>query len=1112
MRAINLTLRFLAGGLALSVAPLLSSCKDAMRPDGTGSIVLEIFLGPGSAAAPGVSGAPALPAGHLTSATATAVGPTTKTITLTAGASNFTGTITDLPVGSYTVMVQGFVGTEVDYYGETGGVSVTANSSTTASIVFQSFVPPSVSFPAPITWSFRPALTIGAVPNATSYVIEVDRTSSFPSPAKTTVSSTSGSFIVSDTGTYYVRVRAANSTVPNGGRASNTTSVRVTTDLRPSGTTFQSATALGFFGSSRAVTLDSLNIYPASNVDWFSLSDCNGDSLIITAQALRLSPASPLNSVLALFSGASGRLIAFNDDGDSTDARIRFLTDADGSYQVAVAGSRNTVGHYKLVLQSRSGPNNQGTACKVQPLAVTAVAAGLYHTCSVRATGIVDCWGWNSNGQLGIGATNLSASSSPLRVASSQTFSAVTAGARHTCALTSTGSAYCWGYNVVGQLGDGSATDRAAPVQVTGGQTFSQLAAGDFHTCGLTSGGLVYCWGFNNAGQLGNNSTTNASAPVPVSGGLTFQAVGAGSQHTCGLTTGGSVYCWGQNSGGQLGNGSTANSSVPVFVGSGYNAIAVGGFHTCARTTTNTVNCWGLNAYGGLGNGTTTSSLSPTAVSGGFSFAGISAGRYHTCGVVGTTTYCWGYNFDGQVGDGSTSSRLTPTPVSSAVTFTAVSAGGFHVCGVKATTFEAYCWGWNGFGQLGTGTALEHTGPVPIAGSLVLDSIALGNEHTCALSAGSVYCWGWNSRGQLGDGTLSDRLTPVQVSLPALTYKAVGAGYQHSCALAGGLMYCWGANDVGQLGNGTTTSSATPVLVSAAPSPFVGLSVGDNHTCAVTQDAKIYCWGFNDRGQLGNGSTTNASAPVAVSSTSLWKQVSAGGLITCGVTTAGGVFCWGDNKWGAIGNGTTSSTPVTTPTSVSLPAGTSFEMVTAGFNSACAVSTGGQAYCWGANTSGKLGNNSTTDSPTPVPVSGNQTWKLIRAGRNDTVCGVNAQGRPYCWGSNFTGQLGDGTFNDASVPVPVFTAFAFSTIQAGDVHTCGISTSGIGYCWGNNERGELGNGTTTIKTTPVAVLTGPATAPPVVAGAPAASGWPPAELARREPRAGSQGSPKGGTR
>jgi alpha-tubulin suppressor-like RCC1 family protein len=579
------------------------------------------------------------------------------------------------------------------------------------------------------------------------------------------------------------------------------------------------------------------------------------------------------------------------------------------------------------------------------------------------------------------------------------------------------------------------------------------------------------------------------------------------------------VYCWGQNSDGQLGNGSTTDASTPVLAGSGYNALAVGGFHTCARTTSNTVNCWGFNGYGGLGNGTTTSSSTPTPVSGGLSFAALSAGRLHTCGIAGTTSYCWGNNFDGQLGNGSTKSQTVPTPLSSAVTFTAVSAGGFHVCGVAASTFAAYCWGWNGFGQLGTGGALDHTGPVPISGSLTLDSIALGNEHTCARTdSGNVYCWGLNDRGQLGDGTFTDRLTPVPVALPALTFKAVGAGQQHSCALAGGAIYCWGANDVGQLGNGTLSSSATPVFVTAVSSPFVSVSLGDFHSCALTQDAKIYCWGDNGRGQLGNGTTTIATSPVAVSSTLLWKQVSAGGLITCGLTTAGAVHCWGDNTRGAIGNGTTSTTPVTTPTSVSLPAGTTFETVTAGYNSACAVSTGGQAYCWGANTNGKLGNNSTNDSPTPVLVSGNQTWRLVHAGRNNTVCGLNSSGTAYCWGSNFTGQLGNGTFNDATVPVPVLTVVPFSTIRVGDFHTCAVASGNVGasasfgtFCWGNNERGELGNGTTTIQTTPVAVITGPASVPPIAAGAPGVlvpSSWPAAGLEAKEPRAGQQGSPK----
>ncbi|MBI2614499.1 MAG: hypothetical protein HYW52_02230, partial [Gemmatimonadetes bacterium] len=534
--------RLLFRWLALGCAALFLSCKDAVRPDATGSIALQVIV-PSEPAAGGPERSPAEPRGHLTSATATATsGTTTKTVTLTGGtgSATFTGTITGLAPGTYTVTVQGFVGTEVDYYGQTAGVSVTANVTTTATITFQSFVPTLSALTTP-TASFRPSVSFSSVSNATSYKIEFARDAGFTSPLSSTTTTTSGSIVIADTGTYYARVRAANSAVPQGGRASSTQTFRVVTDQRPSGEVFATATNLGFF-SSATVTLDSLNIYPASDDDWFQLSECNGDSLTITAQAVRLSPASPLNSVLQLYSGATARFLAGNDNADSTDARIRVQLDSDGNYRVRVSGSNNTIGHYKLVIQVKAGPNNTGSGCKVQPLAVASISSGIDHTCAVRSDGTVDCWGFNRFGQLGNGTTVTT--SSPVRVSSSVTFVSVSAGAWHTCAVPSSGKAWCWGLNNVGQLGNGTTTSSSTPVQFTADfGTFSSVSAGDFHTCGLT-GSSIYCWGANNFGQLGNGNTTNSVNGVLVFGGHAWAAVSAGANHTCGLTTGNAIYCW----------------------------------------------------------------------------------------------------------------------------------------------------------------------------------------------------------------------------------------------------------------------------------------------------------------------------------------------------------------------------------------------------------------------------------------------------------------------------------------------------------------------------------------------------------------------------------------
>jgi alpha-tubulin suppressor-like RCC1 family protein len=197
-------------------------------------------------------------------------------------------------------------------------------------------------------------------------------------------------------------------------------------------------------------------------------------------------------------------------------------------------------------------------------------------------------------------------------------FAAMSGGHWHTCGVTSSGSAYCWGHNLFGQLGDGTTTDRTTPVAVSGGLTFEAVSADNSHTCGVTSSGSAYCWGLNSAGKLGDGTTTRRyTTPVAVSGGLTFEAVSAGRYHTCGLTTGGSAYCWGDNGYGQLGDGTTTDRTTPVAVSGGltFEAVSAGGGHTCGVTSSGSAYCWGSNFYGGLGDGTTNPSYIPVRVS-----------------------------------------------------------------------------------------------------------------------------------------------------------------------------------------------------------------------------------------------------------------------------------------------------------------------------------------------------------------------------------------------------------------------------------------------------------------------------------------------------------------
>jgi len=430
-------------------------------------------------------------------------------------------------------------------------------------------------------------------------------------------------------------------------------------------------------------------------------------------------------ALVAVSVGSSVPVLALSDGSQSSGVAVEQAEidtgssfGAEGPVVAGVSGNFASVLAPKITgVFDRS--NTLGTGVTPQ------VAAGASHTCALLNTGAVNCWGRNGNGRLGNGSTTNS--SAPVAVnaftVGSATAVSITAGALHTCALLNTGAVNCWGYNSAGQLGDGSTTNRLAPVAVNaftvGSATAVSITAGYNHTCALLNTGAVNCWGYNGDGQLGNGSTADSLVPVAVSafiGGVTAVSITAGGFHTCALLNTGAVNCWGYNGFGQLGNGSSADSSAPVAV----NAFTVGsatavsitaGYnHTCALLNTGAVNCWGYNGSGQLGDGTTNQSSAPVAVSaftGGVTAVSITAGGSHTCALLNTgAVNCWGYNGDGRLGNGTTNQSSAPVAVSAftgGVTAVSITAGDFHTCAVL-NTGAVNCWGSNSAGQLGDGS------------------------------------------------------------------------------------------------------------------------------------------------------------------------------------------------------------------------------------------------------------------------------------------------------------------------------------------------------------------------------------------------------------------------
>jgi alpha-tubulin suppressor-like RCC1 family protein len=394
-----------------------------------------------------------------------------------------------------------------------------------------------------------------------------------------------------------------------------------------------------------------------------------------------------------------------------------------------------------------------------------AVSAGDFHTCAITALdGTGYCWGYNAEGQLGLGFdfNTLALSTLPRLVATSHKFSELLAGESHTCGREGSQNLLCWGARDRAQLGDGQCapggmgttcfSSAESPVMIVSGGMLGteqvhldQLVVGGNFTCivivngasGSFSSRKARCWGTSDENGRGINFASQASAAVELTPGPDAQAkitdIAAGGEHLCVSTDEVSwSQCEGVDDQGQLGDGVLGNPPGPTWSPKGL--VVIGG---------------DLANPGGDGR--------PTG-----EFTG---GRSHTCAVDAVGVLCWGSNFSGQLGSAVAGQALFPTRATIAVPVTQLTAGSSHTCAL-ASNGDAWCWGSNSRGQLGQGTiGGSNAVPTIVSGGFKFTAISAGGDHTCAVTTdGSLYCWGANDAGQLGDGTATNRATPVRVA------------------------------------------------------------------------------------------------------------------------------------------------------------------------------------------------------------------------------------------------------------------------------------------------------------------------------------------------------------
>lgn len=794
-----------------------------------------------------------------------------------------------------------------------------------------------------------------------------------------------------------------------------------------------------------------------------------------------------------------------NVTSDVANGGITYL--ATGSVEFYYAGSTPGVDSPSKTFTATTKVNipydlSATTVTRAVGKAVTHIESGSNTSCAI-ANSQIYCWGSNNVGQLGFGDSTHRLAPTLMNVGAiaNKRISSITLGAVQGCATTE-GRAYCWGVNQRGQLGNGTApgfladwdlaalvaSTRHQPTKVTGPLNTANVTkvssswtvsnnADRSHLCAI-SDGRVFCWGSNFWAQLGQPKYDGLINALCVANGWVSSTVFPG------IPTGW-LCAQPKNTGTGILENHDEYLPTPIF-----------GFANRAREDDAAL------LYENRGNGTY-----------GKRVTDLDTGQFGDCLIAEGRVYCWGDSQTDIRGSADPTGGLNTKSVNAlkegslnGKQATSVAAASTSACAV--TNGRLNCWGrLRGDGAnnvIGNDTPIEVSLPNSTYPSGLyqltttnpyVEKVKSSTEQSgpiCGMGYGSVFCWGVS---------VPNTLSPILVNLvnnsEAVTDIATGGGASilggmvgllgNSCLVANATPYCVGNNSFGQLGNGTTggstnvlsrtynngpTDPTTIGLTSGAAATEI--SAGENHNCAVINGG-AYCWGLNSSGQLGVGDLLNRTSPYGVRNLSSIKtvtKVAAGSNHSCAISD-GRVFCWGNQQNNKVGNGVTTNTNQLSPVQITgggLGAAAATE-ISVGVNHSCAVANS-KVYCWGLNTSGQLGQNNTTTYTTPVEVAGALNGKAVSkvAVGNNFTCAV-ANARSYCWGSDASGQLGNGSSGNSNTPTLVNNMLGTSTdIQAGTDFACAVET-GVTKCWGSRANGRLGDGgsTTGTQQTPVTV-------------------------------------------
>ena len=722
-------------------------------------------------------------------------------------------------------------------------------------------------------------------------------------------------------------------------------------------------------------------------------------------------------------------------------------------------------GTTKIEVSTNKLPNKAIVTVEVlrkDDIAMPKVVSGQNFTIALKADGTVWAWGYNANGQLGLGDTSNRYKPTKIDI---ENVIDIAAGDSHTLLLTKDGKVYSCGTNSYSQLGRSGNTTK--PEEVPGLENISQIAASTYNSMALTKDGKLYTWGYNGNGQLGNGTTSGTATPIKIKLDGIIKIAGKNQTSTA-VTADGKLYTWGYNGYGQLGNGNTSNLYVPTEVMELENIVdvAVENNTIIALDSKGQVYSSGYNGYGNLGNNTTN-----------------------------------GRNKFGKVIESIEEETKEPTYLSNVKQ---IEAGNETTIAIKKDG-TAVAWGYNGYGQLSNGnttnallaTELKYNKDGDKVDEII--DVAVSNEGTTIVRKdGKVWTVGKNNLGQVGDGSITNRTEYTCISKSRISFdkspiriKGIGKTEDISAKMIAGFNLLYNSVDnqkfefsiknsnIAQIGKNTgkVTSvkkgktQATVTDVYSGEKSTVDVYVLGNEdltfpqienynysTVTLKANGEVWSYGYNGYGQLGTGDTSNKILPTYTGINNI-VSIALGSAHTVAVDKDGHVWTWGYNNYGQLGNGTTTSSY--TKVQVKSPDGEgvleNIIAVAAGDSYSLALDKDGNVYAWGYNGYGNLGLGDTNTRTLPVKVQALEKITKIEAS-NVSSFAIDSNNKLWVAGYNGYGNLGDGTTSNRATFTQNPILDEVADVSASPVNsTIALLLDGTVWGFGNNTYNALTN-------------------------------------------------------